>query len=74
MIVCGTTEAEGVLACANHSRYDLTKISLLDAAINRIRAVRRGAPFEVLFVIDVGTGEELFISEKIGVSKTVTTF
>lgn len=62
MIAQGTTEAETMLTCAGHSRYNFTKVPLLYATLNSVFAVRRRAPLQVFFVIDIGTCKEDLVS------------
>ena len=62
MVVQCTSKAEIVSTLAVYRRYDLGEVLTLYLTFYRVLAVGRGAPFEVLFVVDVGSREESVIS------------
>ena len=62
MVVERTAKAKVMSAPALHRRYDTMKITLLNVTIDRILAVRSGAPSEVLFIIDVSPGQKCIVS------------
>lgn len=68
MIFLRAAEAEGVPAAACYGRYFAHKISLFDIAVHSEHTVRCRAPFEVVFVIDVRSCEELAVPSKLSVS------
>ena len=49
-------------AVAVYCRHDFAKVLALDWAFDGVFAVRCRAPFEVLFVVDVGSCEEYLVS------------
>jgi hypothetical protein len=57
-----TSEAEVVPTVAVHGRYYLREILALHRALDGVFAIGRGAPFEVLSVVDVRPCEEDLIS------------
>ena len=63
MVVERAAKAEIMLTDARDGGYDFVQLFLLDWALHGVDTFRRRAPFEVLAIIDVGTGEELLIAE-----------
>lgn len=63
MIGQGAAKTEVMSAEAVHRRDDLVQLLLLDRTINRVLAIWGRTPFEVVFVVDVCTGEKNLISE-----------
>jgi hypothetical protein len=57
-----TSKAEVVSTVAVHSRHYLCEILTLHGALNSVFAVGRGAPLEVLSVVDVRSREEDVVS------------
>ena len=43
---------------------DTIQVFLLDGAVDSIFAIWGGAPFQVLFVIDIGACKQQFVSDK----------
>ena len=62
MVVQGTTETEAVLTSARYCRYYSVELSLLDSTLYSVLAVRRRTPLQIVFVVDIGTGEKDLIS------------
>ena len=62
MVVQGTTETKAVLTSTRYRRYYSVELSLLNTALDSILAVRRRTPLQVIFVVDIGTGEKDLIS------------
>lgn len=56
------SKAEVMVAVALDGRYYLVEISLLDATLDGVYAVGGRTPFEIVFVIDIGAGEQLLVS------------
>ena len=63
-------EAEVVVIGALYGRDDPVEVSVLDGTINRIYAVWRWTPFEVVLVIDVRSRQE-FLVPRASVSPSV---
>jgi hypothetical protein len=57
MVVQTASKAETVFACAVHRGHNLVQIPSFDAAIYGEFAVWSGAPFEVVFIVDVCSSE-----------------
>ena len=62
MIIQGTAEAKAVFARAGHCGYNSTELPFFDATLNGVFAIRRWAPLQILFIIDIGTCEEDLVS------------
>ncbi len=62
MVVQGTTETKAVLTSTRYRRYYSVELSLLNTALDSILAIRRRTPLQVVFVVDIGTGEKDLIS------------
>ncbi len=62
MVVQGTTETKAVLTCTRYRRYYSVELSLLNPTLDSVLAIRRGAPLQIVFVVDIGTGEKNLIS------------
>lgn len=56
------SKAEVMVAVALDGRYDLVEVSLLDATLDGVDAVWGRTPFEIVFVIDIGAGEQFLVS------------
>ena len=67
MVVQGTTETKAVLTSARYRRYDSVKLSLLNPTLDSVLAIRSRTPLQIVFVVDIGTGEKDLISGMISV-------
>lgn len=65
MVVQRTAKAKGVSTIAVYGRYNPCKLLALHRAFNSVFTVGSGAPFQVLFVVDVGSCEEGVISVRV---------
>lgn len=62
MLVQCAAEAEVVTAFAMYA-WDCTReVSCFDVAVDGVHAVWRGAPLQILEVVDIGSCEELIVS------------
>lgn len=64
MVVECTAETEVVFAVAVYSGNNPVKVLALHRAFYGVLAIGRGAPLEVLFVVDVSSSQEHMISRK----------
>ena len=62
MVVQRASKAEVVSALAVHRGHDLGEILALYRTFHGVFAIRRGAPLEVFFIVDVGSCEEGVVS------------
>lgn len=62
MVVQGTTETKAVLTSTGYRRYYSVELSLLNATLDSVLAIRRRTPLQIVFVVNIGTGEKDLIS------------
>ena len=62
MVGKSTSKAKHMPAVTVDGRHNLIQILAFHTALHSVLAVRRRAPLEILFVIDVGSREERMIS------------
>jgi hypothetical protein len=62
MICQYATKAEAMFAVTGHCWNHLIEVLLLNPAFNGIGTVWTRAPFQKLFIFDIGFGEEFVIS------------
>ena len=67
MVVQSTTETEAVLTSARYRRYYSVELSLLNPTLDGVLAIRRRTPFQIIFIVDIGTSKEDLISRVISV-------
>lgn len=62
MIIQGTAETEAMFTSTMDSGHDLVKIAWFDRTINGVFTVRGRTPFQILPIINIGSGQKVLIS------------